>query len=411
MGVDSKGFLFTEATMYLRNDKKCIRQSSVQKKNKCFVRVVHFLGVIHKKAQINPDYMEMKDNIDSDLLYRYWKGECSLMEQLQIEAWLKMDNNHDYFESMKMIWEVEPRKELSIDVDAGWERLESKMHQSPFKNTKVYSIGDKKILSKQSLQKSRSILPFLYRIAAVLVLGFSLSLIVAEYFNRMDTSEVIEVAMREVVTNRAHKAQLTFSDGTKVVLSADSRITFPERFSPEIREVYMEGEAYFEVAQLDGIEFIVHTPDARVQVLGTEFNVKARKEANSVEVVVAGGKVSVRSNIESDPADLNDVILTKGQMTTVQSGRLPLPASQINVDQYLAWTRGHFVFVQTPLSEIIAEWERQYDVNITVRDTSLLSTTFTGEYRNESLNEMLRLTALTLGFNFHRDGPNIIIVP
>src|SRR5699024_6146475 len=86
-----------------------------------------------------------------------------------------------------------------------------------------------------------------FRVAAVVILAVLLSLFFVEFSNYQGTG-TDEVAMREVVTKRAHQAELTFSDGTIVTLNAASRIRFPERFDTDVREVYLEGEAYFEVA-------------------------------------------------------------------------------------------------------------------------------------------------------------------
>lgn len=349
----------------------------------------------------------MEHDVNVNLLHRYLSGECTQEERQHVRRWMEADpENRQAVEGLRKIWEVQPRKELKADIRAAWKRLEEQLEQAP-------ADAGKSIRRERSYRRSSSGYASMWlRVAAVIVGAFLLSWFFMDFENTKPGKET-ETVMREVVTKRGDQAELSFSDGSRVVLNAASRIRFPQQFDSDVREVYLEGEAYFEIHHKPGVAFLVRTEDARIKVLGTKFNVKAWSEDEEVEVAVAQGKVSVQSN-SSGHADSGgdgngEVILTEGQMSVVRQGLAPTPPQTVNMNNYLTWLQGDFVFEQVCFSKVLREWERRYDVNFIVQDSSLLQVTFTGEFRNESLDEMLRLASESLKFKYHRENNNVVI--
>lgn len=163
--------------------------------------------------------------------------------------------------------------------------------------------------------------------------------------------------------------KLALSDGTEVWLNATSRLRFPFAFNGDKREVYLEGEGYFNVAKKDGQPFIVHTAHTDITVLGTSFNVNAyNKDVTTTSLVT--GKVLTKSGDK-------EVTLKPGQEVAFTSSN-KVSVDNFDTDEVLAWMRGLYVFHNTSLEHIAAVIERWYGVKVVFDDPSLAGKKFTG---------------------------------
>jgi ferric-dicitrate binding protein FerR (iron transport regulator) len=163
--------------------------------------------------------------------------------------------------------------------------------------------------------------------------------------------------------------KLALSDGTEVWLNATSRLRFPFAFNGDKREVYLEGEGYFNVAKKDGQPFIVHTAHTDITVLGTSFNVNAyNKDVTTTSLVT--GKVLTKSGDK-------EVTLKPGQEVAFTSAN-KVSVDNFDTDEVLAWMRGLYVFHNTSLEHIAAVIERWYGVKVVFDDPSLAAKKFTG---------------------------------
>lgn len=346
-------------------------------------------------------------------IHRYLTGDCNPEEKARIEKWIREDPaNRQIFEAIKKIWRVEPKKELQADLQKAWNRLEKQMQEKEEKihaNRRIYD------LTHRFKRKSGSSGRYAWmRVAAIIVLGLLLSFYAILYLTDGELtnnteSEGTEMVMQEIKTDRAHQSEMTFTDGTIVRLNAASLIRFPQQFDSDRREVYLEGEAWFDVSHNPEVEFVVKTRDASVRVLGTEFNVRAHPDEQDVEVVVAEGTVSVQASTDTTEGADAGVFLRKGEMSRVKSGQPPISPQKVDISKYLSWLKGDFVFEETPFRRVLREWERRFDVDFEVENEMLLETPFTGEFRNESFEEMLRLTSITLEFSYSRKNDTITI--
>ena len=147
--------------------------------------------------------------------------------------------------------------------------------------------------------------------------------------------------------------QLTLSDGTRIWLNAESSLKYPDTFEGKAqREVYLEGEAYFEVSKNPQHPFLVKTTAIETQVLGTSFNIKAYSKKD-VQVTLLEGSIKVSDKHH------NNILLKPGEHTNEK-----LHKSQVeNVSQYRAWTTGSFYFDNTELIEIMRELGRWYNID------------------------------------------------
>jgi transmembrane sensor len=350
----------------------------------------------------------MPDSNQLNRIHRYLTGECRPGEKKLIENWIEKDPvNRRKFEAIKKIWEVDPRQEVATDLRKAWDQLEGQIRKLESEHR------SRKPDLQHSSQKHarRSLWTIWMRVAAILIVGVLISVYAIVFINDQEENdfaagETPESVMQEVKTDRANQSEMTFTDGTVVRLNAASLIRFPRQFDSDVRNLYLEGEAWFDVRHNPEVEFIVETPDATVRVLGTEFNVRAYRDEAEVEVVVADGVVA----LQSGTADENsEVLLAKGEMSRVRPGEMPTPALQVDIESYLSWLQRRFVFDEQPFGRVLKEWERRFDVDFNVDNQSLLATPFTGEFRYETLDEMLRLTSITLDFTYNRNNNTITI--
>lgn len=176
--------------------------------------------------------------------------------------------------------------------------------------------------------------------------------------------QVIEekVKMNEVIIPYGKKSQLVLDDGTKVWLSAGSRLAFPTIFTGKNREVYLEGEAYFEVAHIPDQPFFVNVREISVKVLGTRFYLSAYPSDEEIITVLLEGSVALNENT-SPGFFKREVILEPGQKASfTRSNKIINVEQEANVEFYIAWTEGWFIFSKENLFAVFNKLERYYNV-------------------------------------------------
>jgi len=175
--------------------------------------------------------------------------------------------------------------------------------------------------------------------------------------------------------------KLKLSDGTEVTLNSVTRLKFPFSFTGDKREVYLEGEAYFNVARESSHPFIVHTDKGDITVLGTEFNVNTYI-ADILKTALVNGSVNVSSN--------NEVIhLQPGEELTWNKNQHSI--SELDERMTLSWMDGVLYFHNTPLSEIAKMIERWYGVPVKIDSEKLAEETFTGNLeKSQPLEDFLK---------------------
>ncbi|QHS58648.1 FecR family protein [Chitinophaga agri] len=163
--------------------------------------------------------------------------------------------------------------------------------------------------------------------------------------------------------------KLLLSDGTEVWLNATSRLRFPFNFTGDKREVYLDGEAYFQVSKNDAKPFIVHTEQTDILVLGTSFNVNAYSDGLTRTSLVTGAVIT--------KADGKEVQLKPGQEAVYSSDK-GYRITEFDDSEVLAWMKGVYVFHNTPLSDIASVIERWYGVEVVFDNKELAGKKFTG---------------------------------
>ena len=197
--------------------------------------------------------------------------------------------------------------------------------------------------------------------------------------------------------------QLELADGTKVWLNSESELRFPVRFTANDRNVYLKGEAYFQVKKNEGKPFTVFLNESNVTVLGTSFNIKAYKDEENIYTTLVEG--SVRFSVEKGG---EPVVLHPGMQSVwnVESGKTEV--KKVDVNQFIAWRDGRFVFPSTTLEELMMQLKRWYNIEVEFQAPEVRHYEFRGAIsRDMELANVLSLVEKTSNVVFIVHGRKI----
>ena len=204
--------------------------------------------------------------------------------------------------------------------------------------------------------------------------------------------------------------EITLSDGTLVHLNAGSSLKYPVNFQKgKKREVFLKGEAFFDVSEDKLNSFVVSTSGMDVTVLGTEFNVSAYPEDSFINTVLVEGSVSLTSN-GNNLGKVNSPLLLKPGFKAEwdnQSGKANIEDVDTNI--YTSWTSGKLIIKNLPFKNIIKRLERNFNVTIENNYKELDEQVYTASFNDESIVEVLSSFAENKKFDFIIDGKKIMI--
>ena len=204
-------------------------------------------------------------------------------------------------------------------------------------------------------------------------------------------------------TTAGETKTLVLGDGTKVHLNAASSLEVSKKFNESKREVFLEGEAFFEVTRDENRPFTVTTSSSSTAVLGTQFNLKAYREGVEL-LTLKEGSVSY-SRKSSNRED--QVLLKPNEQAVMNYGTIH--KKSVNVHDYLGWMSNILIFNNEPLSEIAKTLERRFDVKIRIDDKVLSSEPFKGKFEDPLLDMVLEDLGFVMKFDYRKEGNTIII--
>ncbi len=199
---------------------------------------------------------------------------------------------------------------------------------------------------------------------------------------------------------------LTLSDGTRVRVNAGSTVLYPRKFSrfASNREVYLEGEAHFDVSKDAKQPFIVHVGNLRIRVLGTRFNVKAYACDENVTTTLEEGKVSVSNGRHSALLNPNEQLVynrISGQMRK----------TSVDSERYNAWMQGRLVFEQEPLGRVLADVCRKYNIEVVAAPSVDTGRRYTMSFRNdERIDDVMKvITKIAGNLTYQHEHGRIVL--
>ena len=216
------------------------------------------------------------------------------------------------------------------------------------------------------------------------------------------------VAHNVLTIPRGGQFFITLADGTKVWLNSESQLRYPVSFTNskprKVELIY--GEAYFEVSPSTdhgGSHFLVSTHEQEIDVLGTEFNIKAYKEDTFIATTLVEGRVSVKNGTTSE-------YLLPGQQSQMDLETDQISIGQVDVYNEISWKSGYFSFKDKPLNEIMLVLSRWYDIEVSIKNAKLKTLKFNGVFnKKQSLDDILSIIENTNEAKFETVGKTIIV--
>lgn len=196
---------------------------------------------------------------------------------------------------------------------------------------------------------------------------------------------------------------LTLSDGTRVWLNSETSIQYPVAFGAKERRVFVQGEAYFEVAKDAKKPFTVQFMSSSVTVLGTSFNIRAYSEEKRSQTTLAEGSVRIYSPGSS-------MLLKPGEQAEVSALSGEMVKQEVEVKNFTSWKDGRFVFEQQPLEDIMRTLERWYDIRVIFKDEGAKRISLSGNMkRYGDFSQVMKMLQMTGDVRFELHGNDVYI--
>jgi hypothetical protein len=332
--------------------------------------------------------------MEKSLFIKYIKNQCTPEELTQVIKWLENEaSSVDGRAFLKNLWnEMDGQSEEAMIID--YERLLDKVHH----NLNISESQKDKRLKNQNISgKSNKniILNIFSKVAAVLFIPL-LSLSIYTYINNSfpgSGTTKSNPVFTEVTAPYGSIISVDLPDGSKAWLNNGSHLKFPQKFKGRMRKVELSGEAYFKVAHNTKKPFLVTGNEIQVLAVGTEFNMMAYPDENTIETTLKSGKVIIQKL--SSNGKMNNIFVMKPNQHTIYSRKeKKISYKDDDPDKYISWMKGKLIFKDDPLDVVIKRLGRWYNVDIQVTDTELSQFTYTATFVDETLTQVLDLLVI-----------------
>jgi ferric-dicitrate binding protein FerR (iron transport regulator) len=360
-----------------------------------------------------------RKTVDSQFLVKVIRDEVNQEEKEFFETWLhESDENKEEYGSLSLIWDKFGNSRIPNPPDAEeqWLKISENINSTPQKDdTQVDTDSIITPLNQVKTQnRSRKFIQrkdygWVIRFAAMLLIFVAVAYL---YNNNRTISAEVKVPIATVktepqifytaVSGKGEKKTIVLSDGSVIYLNVDSKITYPKIFAEDSRVVELTGEAYFSIKGDKLKPFKVISGNTVTVVTGTEFNILNRN--NLVRIVVTKGSVEAYQKYSD-----KGISLKRGEMTTFRETDGFTQPIKARIDHYLAWRKGKFSFSHTPLSQVMEEISRFYNVPIIFENPELKRKTITGVFDSSSLENIFSIISLALDVKIHHTGSKVIV--
>jgi ferric-dicitrate binding protein FerR (iron transport regulator) len=288
---------------------------------------------------------------------------------------------------------------------------------------------------KENKKTNKSLLTLLLPIAATLVISFGLSFLYFQYFGGSNSGNELTV----IESPSGSKSIVNLPDGTTITLNANSRLEYSSSFNKENREVYLEGEGYFDVTKSETNKFIVKTSDIEIKVFGTVFNVKSYPEEKTIETTLVEGSIAIHSAKEEGNKKIVQLLPNQSAVFYRKSGHVTLNnmaknsqssdtsrdldliqkpikkieniilTENVDTDMYTSWKDNILTFNNETFETLAKRLERQYGAEIEFIDKSVKDYRFTGTFHEISIDQALNSLQFASYFNYKIEEDKVFI--
>ncbi|MEP1097553.1 MAG: FecR domain-containing protein [Cyclobacteriaceae bacterium] len=316
---------------------------------------------------------------ENSAFVKFLKGHSTDDESQVIQTWIEQSpENEQEFEKLKSIWtSYEDRSvDFQPDLSEAWNKIEQRVNS----------------------ESKFTISPWLYRIAAMLVLGLGIAYLMVDE-NEATLAQTSNVEAAKVIAQNEIR-EVSLPDGSIVSLNKGASISYESDFGGKDRHVQLQGEAFFDIQRDESKPFIITTQATTTEVLGTSFSINPTSE--SVIVTVVSGRVSFEGSG-------NGVILTKGEKGNYSALTNSISESANDDPNFLSWKTKQLLFEDAPFATVTRDLERHYGVEFVTENSSVRK--LTASFDDQTLEEVIAVIAATLDITIERnaEGKHIIL--
>lgn len=321
--------------------------------------------------------MEKRDKhiTHTELLIRFFAQETTSEERLGIEKWCDLSTeNKKEFDAFEKLWNISDKAKDNdtIDLDYEWKHIDNLISAN-----KGRVINFKRVL----------------QIAATIIVVFGLSFLLVDQTQNISNK-----------TSFAQVQTVNLPDGSTVTLNANSKIRYSKDFGKVNRELSLKGEAFFNVTKNSELPFVIDAQGATIRVVGTQFNVKARKDNNEIKVSVVEGVVQLFES--KQPA--KKTVLNAGEIGVyMKKGKAIKKYKRVDTND-ISWKTMKISFENSTLLEVANILSHTYHIEIEV-DDSVKDNTITVDFDNKDLVSVLKVLKSTLDLKITKKDDVIFI--
>lgn len=225
-------------------------------------------------------------------------------------------------------------------------------------------------------------------------------------------------------TEKGSKSNLTLPDGSKIWINSDTKISYKDDFGKTSREIFLEGEAYFDIVKDVSKPFIVHTSNMNIKVLGTVFNVRAYNDESNTQASLIKGSIEV--TLTKDKSKIirlkpNEKIILRNNVHKKAQGKnadepaiLITNIKRLEADSSVVetlWIENKLAFREESLENIILLLKHWYNVEIIIADASLKNNLYSGTFKGDNITDVMNALSLTGDFSYSKKNDTIFIIP
>jgi transmembrane sensor len=355
--------------------------------------------------------------MDSDriwiLLGKRKSGEATIAELKELEA-LIAGQGHDDFSSevLDKVWDAPLRaiQETGFGADS-WNRIRKRLKTE----------ADGGVLSLRTARK------WLVAASILFITGSLLTYYYAVVSKKTDTAQLAAKTTNRFITQSGSKSKLELPDGTQVWLNGSSRLSFGNgNFGVRTREVYLSGEAFFDVVHNEKIPFVIHTGQVNITVKGTAFNVKAYPNEKTMEATLVRGLIEITTVKDPDRRIIlkpnekiiipTDTVLAgnKREESTEGAAQPIYSITSLNKGRFevlpeTVWMQNKLQFDNEPFEELVPKLEAWFNIHISISEKGIRTRRFSGVIEKETLKETLADLQLSFPFDYELKGNELNI--
>lgn len=346
------------------------------------------------------------------LISRSLSGEITVDEQQELNAHLqdRLDLNQQY-SMLKKLWTKGFNPQDIVDQEVSEKALFKK-------------IIDRAEVERQKATEPVESKPLIRRIFSKrFIFAYAASITLALVFFLPKHADQTGVQSEQVISaQNGSRSKILLPDGTTVWLNGGSKLYYDYEFAGPLREVRLVGEAFFDVAQMKGRPFIVHTGKIDIKVHGTAFNVKYYQDDTKIETTLLHGKIEVTDHTNALTKSIflspsQKLIIPVKEASIISNAKKVNPYEVVKLDKRIkerdlvetAWIYNRIEFRGEKFDELAKKLERWYNVEVKFEDESVKALTFNGSFERETVEQAFGALQRVGTFKFKIEGREIFI--